>query len=86
MRFRLTYEGQLKSNQSKNIAQHKHEIRTHFHPQLQHLWSIHSPLSMYKDSYAKSFQYSLNEYRVKYIIPKEKPRSGGRPERGPIRN
>jgi hypothetical protein len=37
MQFRLTYEGKLLSN---GHAQHKHEIRKKFHPQLRQLWEI----------------------------------------------
>jgi hypothetical protein len=37
MEFRLTYAGRLLSN---GKAPHKHEIRRHFHPQLQKLWKI----------------------------------------------
>ena len=45
MQFRLTYEGILKSSQSSNPANHKHDIRKHFHPQLKHLWNTHTLLS-----------------------------------------
>ena len=38
MEFRLTYEGQLKSDGS---PKHKHEIRRAFHPQLRALWDMH---------------------------------------------
>ena len=45
MRFRLTYEGELKSSQKDSIgsqvdklAEHKHSIRKVFHKQLKHLW------------------------------------------------
>jgi hypothetical protein len=37
MQFRLTYEGELLSN---GHAQHKHEIRKAFHPQMRRLWDI----------------------------------------------
>ena len=36
--FRLTYEGELKSN---GRAPHKHEIRRVFHAQLKALWDMH---------------------------------------------
>ncbi len=48
MRFRLTYEGQLKSGKSTSIAKHKHSIRKQFHPQLKRLWDTHELLSTYK--------------------------------------
>jgi hypothetical protein len=45
MRFRLTYEGELKASQKDplgdqpdRLAQHKQEIRKVFHKQLKHLW------------------------------------------------
>jgi hypothetical protein len=37
MKFRLTYEGRLTGDGS---AQHKHEIRKAFHPQLRRLWAV----------------------------------------------
>lgn len=48
MRFRLTFEGPLKSNQSKRIAKHKHEVRRYFHPQLKNFWNSHVLLSRYR--------------------------------------
>ncbi len=46
MKFRLTYEGELKptqrdplSHQNDKLARHKHCIRRHFHRQLRHLWA-----------------------------------------------
>lgn len=46
MKFRLTYEGELKPTQRDplyhepdKLAQHKHGIRRHFHRQLRHLWA-----------------------------------------------
>ncbi len=45
MRFRLTYEGELRptqgeprGNQANPLASHKHTIRTEFHGQLKRLW------------------------------------------------
>jgi hypothetical protein len=45
MRFRLTYEGELKSTQkdaingqTDRLAEHKHAIRKVFHSQLKHFW------------------------------------------------
>ena len=38
MEFRLTYEGELKSDGG---AKHKHEIRREFRPQLQAYWGMH---------------------------------------------
>lgn len=46
MRFRLTYEGDLYSRQKRNLSDHKHDIRKHFHPQLKQLWNKHQSLSM----------------------------------------
>jgi hypothetical protein len=47
MRFRLTYEGELRptqgeprGNQANPLASHKQTIRKEFHGQLKHLWSI----------------------------------------------
>ena len=47
MQFRLTYEGILCSTQQDKMtgqydrrADHKHDIRKHFHPQLKRLWDI----------------------------------------------
>lgn len=45
MKFRLTYEGEIKSNGS---PQHKHQIRKKFHPQLQALWEQHPYLKKAK--------------------------------------
>jgi hypothetical protein len=46
MQFRLTYEGLLLAGTSSNPrAQHKHEIRRIFHPQLRRLWEISPHLS-----------------------------------------
>lgn len=52
MRFRLTYEGELKSSQkdaldSQNdrLAEHKQSIRKVFHRQLKHLWQTNKFLS-----------------------------------------
>ena len=46
MRFRLTYEGELRAtqrdpekNQRNPLAEHKHMIRRAFHVQLKHLWA-----------------------------------------------
>lgn len=47
MRFRLTYEGELKSG-GTSVAKHKHDIRKHFHPQLKQLWDTHELLSTYR--------------------------------------
>jgi hypothetical protein len=45
MKFRLVYEGELRSSQrdpiggqTEKTAEHKHKIRKHFHRQLKHLW------------------------------------------------
>ena len=46
MEFVLHYAGQLKSGQSKTIANHKHELRKHFHKQLQ-LLSQQDPLAQW---------------------------------------
>jgi hypothetical protein len=45
MEFRLTYEGLLlSSSKTKTRADHKHQIRKAFHPQLKRLWSEHGAL------------------------------------------
>lgn len=41
MKFTLTYEGELRSNDD---YRRKWDIRKHFHPQLQELWRISAPL------------------------------------------
>jgi len=55
MQFRLFYEGLFKSaqrdprpGQSDRLADHKHEIRRHFHRQLRHFWEINGFLSQYE--------------------------------------
>lgn len=52
MRFRLTYEGELRSSQrdpldgqSDRLAEHKQAIRKVFHRQLKHLWATNKFLS-----------------------------------------
>ena len=60
MRFRLTYEGELRSSQkdpingqNDKLAEHKHSIRKIFHKQLKHLWSSNKFLRehrMYPDA------------------------------------
>ena len=45
MQFRLTYEGTLRSSQSRKPARHKHDVRKRFHPQLKYLWNTHPLLS-----------------------------------------
>jgi hypothetical protein len=52
MRFRLTYEGELKSGQKDpgegqwdRLAEHKQSIRKIFHRQLKHLWATNKFLS-----------------------------------------
>ena len=41
MEFRLTYAGPLYgASKTKTRADHKHEIRCHFHPQLRRLWEV----------------------------------------------
>jgi hypothetical protein len=47
MRFRLTYDGCL---QSDGTAQHKHEIRREFHPQLKRLWDVDPNLKAFADN------------------------------------
>ncbi|WP_425987749.1 hypothetical protein [Afipia sp. DC4300-2b1] len=56
MRFRLVYEGELKSgqkdpeaNQHDRLAQHKQSIRKVFHRQLKHLWQTNKFLSERKE-------------------------------------
>ena len=55
MKFRLTYEGELRATQrdatpeQRNpLAEHKHEIRRVFHRQLKHLWATDRFLSRYR--------------------------------------
>jgi hypothetical protein len=55
MEFRLNYEGPLLSTQKDPVdgqkdarADHKHEIRRQFHPQLRRLWEIHPFLRDFK--------------------------------------
>lgn len=55
MEFRLTYEGPLMATQRDAVSgqkdarvDHKHEIRRHFHPQLQRLWSVNPFLREYR--------------------------------------
>jgi len=45
MEFHLTYQGSLlASTNTKRRADHKHEIRQAFHPQLRRLWETHPAL------------------------------------------
>ena len=55
MKFRLTYEGELRatqrdptSDQRNPLASHKHSIRRVFHKQLRHLWATDRFLSRYR--------------------------------------
>ena len=55
MRFRLTYEGELKPTQRDardyepdRLARHKHGIRRHFHRQLRYLWKTNKFLREHK--------------------------------------
>ena len=55
MKFRLTYEGELRATQrdplpgqTSPLASHKHEIRRVFHRQLKHLWAMDRFLSRYR--------------------------------------
>ena len=55
MRFRLTYEGELRpnqrdplSNQPDKLAQHKHSIRRQFHHQLKQLWATNKFLRTHR--------------------------------------
>ena len=57
MKFRLTYEGELRptqrepiDNQRNPLAEHKHQIRRKFHNQLKHLWATDRFLSRYRIS------------------------------------
>jgi hypothetical protein len=58
MRFRLTYNGSVKATQqtggagdprlfADKRAEHKHEIRQGFHPQLRELWTTNKFLKDY---------------------------------------
>lgn len=55
MKFRLTYEGELRAtqrdpapDQQNPLASHKHAIRRVFHTQLRHLWATGRFLSRYR--------------------------------------
>lgn len=55
MRFRLTYEGERRSNRGQELpakrerlASHKHTIRKVFHRQLRHLWEVNEFLSTHR--------------------------------------
>ena len=55
MKFRLTYEGELRAtqrdltpDQSNPLARHKHLVRRGFHKQLKHLWATDRFLSRYR--------------------------------------
>lgn len=55
MKFRLTYEGELRAtqrdptpDQSNPLARHKHSVRRVFHEQLKHLWATDRFLSQYR--------------------------------------
>jgi hypothetical protein len=50
MKFTLTYDGPLPSSGSRPKALAKWEIRRHFHPQLEDLWSSHPALIDAKDN------------------------------------
>ena len=57
MKFRLTYEGELRptqrepiDNQPNPLAAHKHRVRREFHKQLKHLWATDRFLSQYRIS------------------------------------
>jgi len=47
MEFSLYYRGELKSNQSSNVKEHKHQLRQRFHSQLKELWT-QNPLNEFK--------------------------------------
>ena len=64
MRFHLTYRGNLRPSQKDAIgrqvdrlADHKHEIRRAFHPQLKRLWETNAFLKTYK---ADNLEYGSN--------------------------
>jgi hypothetical protein len=49
MEFRLTYQGKLLAAQQDDVDSsarriHKHNLRTHFHGQMQELWNTHNSL------------------------------------------
>jgi len=59
MKFRLTYEGELRStqgearpHQTEPLAAHKHRIRREFHQQMKELWRTEPFLSTHKVSQA----------------------------------
>ena len=67
MKFRLTYEGELRptnseprDNQKNPLAAHKHEVRRAFHRQLRRLWATDPFLSTYKIP-PKAWSLLLNE-------------------------
>lgn len=64
MRFRLTYEGELRANQrdpmngqSDRLAEHKQSIRKVFHKQLKELWNSNPFLSGYEATVGMEHAY-----------------------------
>jgi hypothetical protein len=54
MRFRLTYDGSLKSAGRKNRPEEKWDIRKTIQPQLAELWEVHPALQGYLIAYPRS--------------------------------
>jgi hypothetical protein len=64
--FRLTYEGCLKgSSNDKPRSDHKHLIRTKFHPQLKRLWEVNSWLSDLKSLNFPSYDEAVRGNALK---------------------
>jgi len=59
MQFRLTYQGALLGQNSKNRVQHKHKLRSHFHTQLARIWKTHPELQRAANGVLK---YKFTEY------------------------
>ena len=99
MLFRLTYEGPLRpsqrdpiNGQSDRLADHKHEIRKHFHKQLANLWKSNQFLNTHKvfegristaplDASRSSFGFAPDEERyvpLRETVAKKYSRDGYR--------
>ena len=59
MRFRLTFEGDIRSRPNASL-EHIHSIRQQLHPQLKRLWD-HPPLSDFRESWLKEYKGYRNE-------------------------
>ena len=80
MEFRLTYEGPLLSGQDRSgkrqlaTANHKHDLRKVFHPQLKRLWTITGHLKAWEVDTGRSLvddlssNYPLQHYRFVPLV------------------